>query len=107
MAQPYGPATPKAKPKLGLSRIGFPGAAKTLPSTGTAPVTPSLERPPAEPLWEPASLQPEPQSLNIILGCREPLKAPVAGGDLTAHHLTNSACLCTATDEDTRLLCEQ
>lgn len=67
---------------------------------------PSLQPPPAEPLWEPVSLQLEPQSLNISLGHREPLKAPVAGRDLTAHCLTNTVCLCTAMQEDAESLCE-
>lgn len=65
---------------------------------GQPPVTacpPSLQHPPAEPLWEPLTPQPEPQSLNI-LGCREPFEAPLAGGDLTAHCLPNTTCLCNS-----------
>lgn len=79
-AQLYGPGMTKAKPQVGLS-CGIPtqqprhcGALRQPPVT-VYPLSP--QHPPAEPLWEPLSLQPEPRSLNFILGCRRRCNSPL------------------------------
>lgn len=59
-AQLYGPGMTTANPQMGLGHSILPPPTN---STWSAPVTvppPSLQHPPAKPLWEPVSLQPEP-----------------------------------------------
>ena len=103
------PGTTTAKPRWGSAAASPTTSCQDAAECHCSPchgAPPSQQHTPAEPLWEPGSLQPEPQHLNIILGHREPLQAPVAGGDFTAHCLTNTACVCTAVLVDAESLCE-